>query len=131
VARQTQPSGVDYQFLNLNDRHSLLRFALELIDEGRQPYFFARNLLHEMPTLGRADLFVTLRGMLDGQTFLYATFDASAVPRSAANPETWRLRVGTLRREAWRWKLGTTVVSDRRRTTPFGDRRNVTALVWA
>ena len=52
VARQTQPNGVDYRFLNLNDRHGLLRFAFELLDEGRQPYFFARNLLHQMPRAG-------------------------------------------------------------------------------
>jgi SAM-dependent methyltransferase len=65
VARQTAPEGVEYRFLNINDRHALLRFALDLIAQGRQPYFFARNLLHQMRALGRADLFVTLRGVLD------------------------------------------------------------------
>ena len=97
VARQTQPENVDYRFLNLNDRHGLLGFALELIDQGCQPYFFARNLLHELPRLGRADLFVMLRGLLDGQTFLYATFDATPVERIPANPETWNLSVKSLR----------------------------------
>jgi SAM-dependent methyltransferase len=130
VARQTQPENADYRFLNLNDRHGLLGFALELIDQGCQPYFFARNLLHELPRLGRADLFVMLRGLLDGQTLLYATFDATPVERIAANPETWNLSVKSFAAEAWRWRLGTTVLTERQRVTPYGQRRNVAALVW-
>ena len=39
VARQTQPENVEYRFLNFNDRHGLLLFALEMIDQDRQPYF--------------------------------------------------------------------------------------------
>ena len=31
VARQTQPENVEYRFLNFNDRHGLLLFALEMI----------------------------------------------------------------------------------------------------
>ena len=130
VARQTQPERVEYRFLNLNDRHGLLRFALDLIDHGRQPYFFARNLLHEMPQLGRADLFVALRGVLDEQTFLYATFDSNVIERIPANPQTWSLPVPGVRREAWRVKLGTTILGYRRRDTEFGRRTNVTALIW-
>ena len=131
VARQTQPSGVEYRFLNLNDRHGLMRFAFEMIDQGRQPYFFARNLLHQMPPLGRVDLLVTLQGVLDASTFLFATFDSTPVPLIAANPETWTLRTLKLRREAHRWRLGMTVLAERIRATPFGDRTTVTALVWA
>lgn len=130
VARQTRPEGVEYRFLNLNDRHGLVRVGLDLIDQGRQPYFFARNLLHEMPRLGRADLFTTLRGVLGPQRFLYATFDATPVSRIPSNPETWNLTVAGLRREAWRWKLGVTALARRRRATPFGRRTNVTALIW-
>jgi SAM-dependent methyltransferase len=130
IARQTQPEDVEYRFVNLNDRHGQLRFALELIDRGDQPYFFARNLLHVMPQLGRADLFTTLRGLLAPHTFLYATFDATPVPRVPANPLTWNLRLETLEREAWRWKLGTTVVAEQQRITEDGPRQNITALVW-
>ncbi|MEP6851197.1 MAG: LicD family protein [bacterium] len=130
VARQTQPERVEYRFLNLNDRHRLLRFALELIASGRRPYFFARNVLHEIPALGRADLFILLRAVLDEEVFLYATFDATSVPRIGANPETWTLTVDALQRQAWRWKIGTTVLTDRRRSTPFGERTNVAALLW-
>ena len=130
VARQTQPENVEYRFLNLNDRHGLMLFALEMIDQGRQPYFFARNLLHVMPQLGRADLFAMLRCLLNAQTFLYATFDATPVPRIPPNPLTWTLRPGLFSVEAWRWRLGTTLLAERQRTTPFGQRQNVTALVW-
>ena len=130
VARQTQPDNVEYRFLNLNDRHGLLLFALEMIDQGRQPYFFARNLLHVMPQLGRADLFTMLRGLFTPDTFLYATFDATPVPRISPNPLTWNLRTETLSTEAWRWRLGTTLLLERLRTTPFGERQNATALVW-
>ena len=130
VARQTAPEGVEYRFLNINDRHALLRFALDLIAQGRQPYFFARNLLHQMRALGRADLFVTLRGVLDAQTFLYATFDATPVRKVPVNPQTWTLDISTLRYEASRVKLGTTVLAGRRHKTPFGDRTNATVLVW-
>src|SRR3712207_3037497 len=130
VARQTQPDDVEYRFLNLNDRHALLRFAFELIDQGRQPYFFARNLLHQMPPLGRGDLLVTLRGVLDAQTFLFATFDSTPVPLIAANPETWTLRTSRLRREAQRWRFGMTELAERVRVTSFGERTTVTALVW-
>lgn len=131
VARQTQPDGVDYQFLNLNDRHGLLGFTFNLIGAGRRPYFFARNLLHELPALGRTDLLVTLRGVLDEQTFLFATFDSTPVPLITANPETWTLTPARLRRETKRWRLGMTQLADRVRPTPFGERTNVTTLVWA
>jgi len=131
VARQTQPDGAEYRFLNLNDRHGLLQFAFELLGQGRHPYFFARNLLHQMPALGRADLFVTLRGMLDAQTFLFATFDSTPVPLIRANPQTWNLSQTRLRRETKRWRLGVTVLGERTRTTPYGDRTNTTALIWA
>lgn len=130
VARQTQPENVDYRFLNLNDQHGLLLFALEMINQGRQPYFFARDLLHVMPQLGRADLFGMLRQLLNAQTFLYATFDSTPVPRLPPNPLTWNLRAETLRVEAWRWRLGMTLLAERDRTTSFGVRQNVTALVW-
>jgi 2-polyprenyl-3-methyl-5-hydroxy-6-metoxy-1,4-benzoquinol methylase len=130
VARQTQPENVEYRFLNFNDRHGLLLFALEMIDQDRQPYFFARNLLHVMPQLGRADLFAMLRGLLTPDTFLYATFDATPVPRISPNPLTWNMRTETLSTEAWRWGLGTTLLVERLRTTPFGQRQNVSALVW-
>jgi hypothetical protein len=130
VARQTQPENVEYRFLNFNDRHGLLLFALEMIDQDRQPYFFARNLLHVMPQLGRADLFAMLRGLFTPDTFLYATFDATPVPRISPNPLTWNMRTETLSTEAWRWGLGTTLLVERLRTTPFGQRQNVSALVW-
>jgi hypothetical protein len=130
VARQTAPERVSYEFLNLNDRHALLRRALALVGDGRQPYFFARDLLHVMPILGRADLFSTLRGVLDDQTFLYATWDTTPVTRVPQDPRTWNLKLTTVNREAWRWGLGTTVLDDRRRKTPAGERTNVTALIW-
>jgi SAM-dependent methyltransferase len=131
VARQTQPDGVEYRFLNLNDRHAVVRFGLDLITQGHQPYFYARNLLHCLRPLGRADLFTTLRGVLDEQTFLFATFDAVAdVPRETVDPRTWALDLAVLRREAWRWKLGVTVLADRVRPTPLGERRNLSALIW-
>lgn len=129
TSRQTQPENVDYQFLNLNNRSELLKFSFELIRDGRQPFFFARNLLHEMPWLGRGDLFTMLRGILDAETFLYATIDTNRVRRIPTNPETWALRVRDLRREAWRRKLSTTVVCGRQRATPYGDRRNVTVVL--
>ena len=107
-----------------------MEFAFELIGKGRRPYFFARNLIHQMGPLGRADLFTILRGLLEDETFLFATFDASPMERIPSNPETWTLDLKTLRREAWRWKFGVTVLADRRRTTPYGRRANVTALIW-
>ena len=130
VARQTQPDNVEYRFLNLNDRHGLLRFGFELVAANRRPYFFARNLLHEMPPLGRADLFTTLRGVLQDDTFLFATFDANHIERIPANPETWALPIKTLRREAWRWRLGVTTLDSRRRHTPHGSRTTLTTLIW-
>jgi 2-polyprenyl-3-methyl-5-hydroxy-6-metoxy-1,4-benzoquinol methylase len=131
VARRTSSSDrVEYRFLNLNDRRELIRFGLELIDGGHQPYFFARNVLHGLRPAGRADLFATLRGVLDAQTFLYATVDVSPVERIPPNPQTWNVDLKTLRREAWRWQLGLTVVAARRRETPFGERTNVAALIW-
>jgi SAM-dependent methyltransferase len=130
VARHRPPTGSRYQFLNLNDRHGLLQFSLALIAEGRRPYFFARNVLSVMPPLGRADLFTMLRGILEPETLLYATFDATPMPRVAANPLTWTLELRTLRQEAWRWRLGVTVLGDRPRPTPVGVRGNTTALIW-
>jgi hypothetical protein len=43
---------------------------------------------------------------------------------------TWNLRTETLSAEAWRGGLGTTLLIERQRNTPFGQRQNVTALVW-
>ncbi|GAB2470642.1 methyltransferase domain-containing protein [Jatrophihabitans fulvus] len=130
VARRTQPENVEYRFLNLNDRHSLVTFGLELIASGQRPYFFARELLQEMPQLGRSDLFTMLRGVLDHSSCLLASWDANPVGRIAANPETWHVSVPGLRREAWRWKLGMTVLADRERDTPHGTRNTVSAVIW-
>lgn len=129
ASRQTQPENVEYRFLNLNNRSELLTFALEMISTGQQPFFFARNLLHEMPVLGRADLFTLLKAVLDAETFLYATIDTNRVRRIPTNPETWSLKARELRREAWRWKLSTTVLTGRTRETAYGERRNLTVLV--
>jgi hypothetical protein len=71
-----------------------------------------------------------LRGLLTAETFLYATFDATPVERISPNPLTWNVRAETLSTEAWRWGLGTTLLLERLRTTPFGQRQHVTALVW-
>jgi hypothetical protein len=101
-----------------------------MIAEGRRPYFFARNVLSVMPPLGRADLFTVLRGVLEPETFLYATFDATPMQRVATNPLAWTLELRTLRQEAWRWRLGVTVLGDRPRPTPVGVRGNTTALIW-
>lgn len=130
VARQTQPENVAYQFLNLNDRHSLLQFSMGLVDAGRQPFFFARNVLHVMRPLGRSDLFVMLRGTLDAETFLYATFDTVRSVRVPEDPRTWSLTVRILRRETHRWGLGTTVLDRRRRDTPVGPRNNLAVMIW-
>ena len=53
VARRTQPNGVEYRFLNLNDRHGLLRFAFELIDQGDRKSTrlnSSHSLLSRMPS---------------------------------------------------------------------------------
>lgn len=130
VARNTQPANVTYRFLNLNDRHELTRFALELLDEGRPTYFFARNLLHGMRSAGRTVVFTTLRGVLGRETFLYITVGVSPVERIPPNPETWHVTLRTLRKEAWQSQLRLTVLSARRRATPFGERTNLAALIW-
>jgi hypothetical protein len=63
----------------------LLQFAFELLGQGRHPTSSPATCCNQMPALGRADLFVTLRGMLDAQTFLFATFDSTPVPLIRAN----------------------------------------------
>ena len=70
-----------------------------------------------------------LRCLLNAQTFLYATFDASPVA-NPTQPTDLDFPPCFFSAEAWRWKLGTTFLADRQRTTPFGKRQNVTALVW-
>ncbi len=129
VAKQTAPPNVSYRFLNLNDRHSLVDFGLDLIEQGRRPFFYARNVIHEIPALARGDLFTLLRGVLEEDTFLFAVFDANPVLRVPANPETWHLTVPTLRREAWRWKLGVRTLAHRTRHTPYGARTSVAAVI--
>jgi SAM-dependent methyltransferase len=129
VGKQTAPPNVTYRFLNLNDRHSVVSFGLDLIEQGRRPYFFSRNVIHEIPPLARGDLFTLLRGVLEKDTFLYATFDANPVLRVPSDPESWHVTVPALRVEAWRWRLGVRTVAHHTRSTPHGTRTNVAAII--
>ncbi|WP_402466775.1 LicD family protein [Isoptericola aurantiacus] len=131
IAHQTRPDGVEYRFCNFNDRHMLLRLTLDLIEEGRQPYFFAHHLIHEMPELGRADLFqALLRGALDEQTFCYATVCTDAPLRDPQNPETWGLSAAKLRSEMRRFGLALHTVQTGEQPTSIGDRQTLTTLIW-
>lgn len=130
LANQTRPDGVEYRFCNVNNRHMLLEFALELISEGKQPYFFAHRLIHELPELGRSDLLVFLQHVLDEQTFCFATVCANEVPRDSQNPETWALGVPMLRRNARRFDLALHVLGWSRQPTSIGDRDSFTTLIW-
>ncbi|CAM3666591.1 hypothetical protein GCM10007368_22200 [Isoptericola cucumis] len=131
LAGQTRPENVEYRFCNFNDRHMLLRLTLELIAKGRQPYFFAHHLLHEMPELGRADLFQTLlHGSLDAQTFCFATVATDRPLRDPQDPETWALSVAKLRSETRRFKLGIHTIESSEQPTSIGDRQFLTTLIW-
>nr|WP_281357644.1 methyltransferase domain-containing protein [Isoptericola sediminis] len=131
LARQHRPEGVEYRFCNFNNRHMLLELTLELIDQGRQPYFFAHHLLHEMPELGRSDLFQTLfTGLIDKQTFCYATVCTDDPLRDPQNPETWSLRATKLRAEARRFGMGLHTVQSDDQPTSIGDRQTLTTLIW-
>ncbi len=130
VARLTQPENVEYRYLNFNDRHSLVSFGLDLLDRGEQPYFFAHNLLHEMPRMGRGDLAIFLAGVLDAQTFAYTTFSTDQIEREAQNPETWRLTLNGLRTQLRPLGLTTHVVRSHTQETSAGTRQALTALIW-
>ncbi|MDO8144126.1 LicD family protein [Isoptericola sp. 178] len=130
LANQTRPDNVEYRFCNFNDRHMLLELTLDLIEHGRQPYFFAHHLLHEMPELGRSDLFQTLFvGGLDEQTFCFATICNDLPLRDPQNPETWGLRGSVLRAQLRRFNLTMHTLSSGHQRTSVGRRESLTTLI--
>jgi len=130
LANQTRPENVEYRFCNFNDRHQLLELTLDLVDAGEQPYFFAHHLLHEMPELGRSDLFQTLfTGGLDEQTFCFATIATDAHLRDPQDPETWRLQGRTLRNQLRRFGLTIHTLESSAQPTSVGPRETLTTLI--
>jgi hypothetical protein len=108
----------------------LLELAFDLIAAGEQPYFFAHHLIHEMAELGRSDLYQTLfAGVLDDQTFCYATICTDKVPRKGQNPETWQLRTKTLRRHLRRFNLTMHTLASAPQPTSVGPRKSLTTLI--
>lgn len=130
LANQSRPENVEYRFCNFNNRHMLLQLALELISQGRQPYFFAHHLLHEMPELGRADLFQALTEVLDDQTFIFATVCTDRPLREPQDPETWSLSTSKLRSEARRFKCALHTLASSETPTSIGPRTTLTTLIW-
>ncbi|MFC7878055.1 LicD family protein [Isoptericola sp. NPDC057391] len=130
LANQTRPENVEYRFCNFNDRHQLLELTLDLVDAGEQPYFFAHHLLHEMPELGRSDLFQTLfTGALDEQTFCFATVATDDRLRDPQDPETWRLQGRALRNQLRRFGLTMHTLESSAQPTSVGPRETLTTLI--
>lgn len=132
LARQTQPANVEYRFLNMNDRHCTLRFAMELASSGEDIWMFANDLLHCVAPNGRETLYVLLRAVLNERTHAYLTlFDDPHPARTRVNPNTWHLALGGVQRSMRQFGvsmflLGTTEDVD----TEWGVRRRRELKVW-
>ncbi|WP_434081025.1 methyltransferase domain-containing protein [Sanguibacter sp. Z1732] len=84
LARMTQPAGVQYEYLNTNDRNPVLSLALDLVESNEDVYFFGGDLLHCVPQNGQESIFVLLRAALNPRTRGFFTFLSDE--HRAANP---------------------------------------------
>ncbi|MFC7405057.1 class I SAM-dependent methyltransferase [Georgenia alba] len=131
LARQTRPENVTYDYLNTNDRHGVLRLALDLLEEGQDVWFFASRMLHDVPPNGRESIYVLLRAVLGERTKAYMTFYSDPHPhRDSQNPETWHLPLKTLFTETRRFGLSFHALGSTDVSTPYGRRTRQTVVLW-
>lgn len=129
LARSASPGGVDYRYLNFNDRHALLGFGLELVESGEQWYFCANHLFAGVPDEGRANVFLFLRQLLRHDSFAYASVDTNFIRAyRRERPDSWHLPLEWLEQEASPFGLSVEVVNKGQRMSPFG-RRAVASVV--
>ncbi|HEY9477517.1 MAG TPA: LicD family protein [Microbacteriaceae bacterium] len=130
LARRTAPPGVDYRYLNFNDRHALLDFGMDLIETGEPWYFCANYLLAGVPRQGRQNIFLFLRLMLEGDSFAYASIDTNfsrAYRRD--RPDSWHMPLDWLHNESRAFGLQVDVIHSGHRSTTLGRRATSSVVI--
>lgn len=130
LAGKSAPAGVEYRYLNVNDLHALLAFAMELIETGEPWYFFMNHLLAGVPRQGRGNVFLFLRQMLTNTTWASATFDTNFSRHFDGKvPASWHLPLEWLVAEAQQHGLRVEVMRTGRRASPFGRRSTASVII--
>lgn len=131
LARQHPTPGLDLRHLNANNRHDMLRVALELAGSGDDVWFFAHSLLHVVPPNGRESVYLMLRAVLNDRTRAYVSFFSDRHPRrNATNPNTWELGVRALHASLRSYGLSMHVVNTQQVQTSWGERTMNEAVLW-
>ena len=120
-------SGAEFRYLNFNDRHAVLDFAMEVIESGIEHRFIATELLHTLPPVGRENLLLMLRQLLERDATAMATFPVtlSRLKYAHGNPDSWHLTVESLQEQADLAGIDVHVVSRGRLQTTGGVRSSV------
>ncbi|MHA7987249.1 LicD family protein [Rathayibacter sp. CAU 1779] len=111
-------------FLNLNDRHSTLEFALDRIVQGTPTNLVLEHVLEGLGGDGKANAFLLMRWLLHGGTVAAVTFDTDLpVDHTFDDPTSWHLPLDDFRQLAAAEGLVAEVVSTRGRTDERGRAR--------
>lgn len=130
LARAAQPEAASFEYLNANDSHAMMRFALDLLAARRSPYFFINHLLEGVPRIGRAEVFLLLRAVLTDETFAYVTVDTDFSRHYVrGRPDSWHLPVEWLIPEARGRGLSAEVLTTGKRRSPYGVRSTATVIL--
>lgn len=131
IARLTQPDGVEYRYLNTNDRHAVLQLGLELAAAGAQPWFFGHHYIHTVPANARESTYVLMRGLLTADTRAYLTWYVDMNSRREdLDPNTWASQLSAQHRLMRRFGLSMAAIDKRRVDTPSGARVERTVIAW-
>lgn len=131
LARQTQPHGVEYRYLNTNDRHAVLELGFELASMDARPWFFGHHYIHNIPANARESTYVLMRGVMGEESRAFLTwFVDENSRREAQNPNTWASQLSAQHRLMRRFGLSMKAIGKRRVSTPWGPRIERTVIAW-
>lgn len=117
LARSHDERGVvDFRYLNINDRASLLEFGAWMLSTGDEWCIFAHHSAQAITKANRQGLYLFLDLVLRGRCFADLTSDTTmSAEYEHAKPSTWHLPTAWLEEEAQERPLDLRVVRTGRR----------------
>lgn len=120
--------GVDFRYLNVNDRAQLIEFGMWMLGTGEEWCVFAHHSVQAMTKVNRQNLLLFLDLVLRGRGFADVISDETpSASYRRGMPSTWHLPTEWLEQEAQGHPLELRVMSRRRRMD--GHQRRTVATV--
>jgi hypothetical protein len=118
------------RYLNLNDRHGVLEFAMELMSDSRPVHFIFQNVLEGLGGEGKSNSFLLLRWALrNGGTALMTVDTNLPLDHEFEDPTSWHLPVPDLLQLAELNGLSAEITWKGQRTDAAGRQRSAAHVI--